>query len=270
MNPMTCRIYGRFVMVECGDADSKTLTFLMPNMRFGGSGLRAHHAVMTIARHFVDHRQTTLAPTLRTMTDGGPAQRAEYFIWDLAGWEVDLGAKGGVALTVEDGKEIVDLAELEHIQKRKATLRADLQPATDAIVSASIFVGGGRARASAAFHTPPCAFIALSDAKHSIPERRRDPKFQTDIIDITLPAATVHQVSLKRRDETKHITLNENTSPAVGFSNLCSELPHVVDVDHEFAQYYRLLENVGEDRLVPKVVPSGGDEDCNRQAKICC
>lgn len=270
MHPMICRFYGRYVMVERGGADGakKTLTFLMPDMTFGGSDFKEHRALMTIARHFVDHRQTTLTPTFRSMTDGH-AKEAEDFIWDLAGWELNVGATGGVTIEVEKHKEIVDLAELEKIQGREAELKASLEPGKGSIVSAAVIVGGGRAYASTAFHTPPCSFIALSDANTQEPTRLRDAKAQIDIIDITLPPAHVHLLTLKNKRETHHITLNAGMAPTIGLSNLCNELPHTIDVDREFAQYYHVLQTVADDRLVPKVVAFGGDEDCNRPTRIC-
>jgi hypothetical protein len=276
MHPMNCRLYARFVMVEraAANSDRLNLTFLLPNMTFGESGLREHHALMTIARHFVNHNETTLPPTYRTMTDGD-AEEAEDFIWDLKGWAVDFGASGGVKLRVQETKEIPDLAALEKAVSRDARLRsdADLMPSDNGIVRATVTVGGGEALARAAFPTPPAAFVPLSQPSKIVVELRN----HTDIIDIVLPPADTHRVTLRRGETVKHITLQKGedgengepgATPTVAFSNMCSALPHTVDIDFEFAQYYQIFQTVAPDRLVPRVSRTGGDKDCNRQARI--
>jgi hypothetical protein len=278
MHLMTCRLYGRFVMVEreAGDKDRLILTFLLPHMTFGNSGLREHHGFMTIARHFVDHKKTTLPPTFRTIADGN-ANEAEDFIWDLTGWEVDFGVDRGVKVTAQTGKEIPDLAELERKMNRDPKLRTetDLRPGLHGIVRAAVTIGRGDAKARAAFPTPSAAFNPLSDPKKA-GDPIITPRFHTDIIDIELPPADAHRVILREGATEAHITLKQGKNekgeevvpPAVAISNLCSELPHAVKVDFEFAQYYRVLQDVAPDRLVPIVSASAGDEDCNRQARI--
>jgi hypothetical protein len=267
MNEMTLRFYGRFVMVErVGKDGTLTLTFLMPNMTFGGSRFREHHAFMTIPRHAVQHldKKTTIEPTFRSMTDG-PAKEAEDFIWNLAGWDVDLGLTGGVTLEMKDKRELPDLSELEARMKRTATLKGDLSPSMDGIVSAAIHVGGGAGEGRAAFPTHPCVFIPLNGKK---PLGKPASSEQIDIIDFTVSVPDEHTLTLTRGDEIHKITVLGDTKPTIALSNLCNELPHEIDLDREFGQYYHVLEVVKDDRLVPKVSFFGGDQDCNRQAKI--
>lgn len=270
MNEITCRFYGRFVMVESDGpvAGKVSVRFMLPNMSYGCSGLREHKPLLTIGRHLVDHQNTTLLPTYRTMTDGD-VQQAEDFVWDLSGWTMDVGATGGVSLTEEAGKELVDLVELETIQGRRAKLRSDLRPARRGIVAAAITVGGGVGHARTGFHTPPSVFVPLSAAGEAELNIRREAKFQTDLVEIVLPVDASRRLTLA--DEggaTGQITLREGIGLTIGISNLCNELPHQVTVDREFGQYYQILEYVAADRLVPLVMASAGDEDCNRQARF--
>jgi hypothetical protein len=264
---MMCRLYGRYVMVERGAGEAKSLTFLMPDMTYGNSGFCDHAPLLTIARRFVEHKRTTLAPTFRNMTDGKPDE-SEDFIWDLTGWEILVSGFGGATVEVVDDKEIPDLSELEDIQGRQARLKATINPWDGGGVNTAIIVRTGVARAKTGFHTPPCEFIALNDPNPIRPVIQRPRKSQIDMIDIEIPPADEHTLTLRNRRATHTIVLRNHAELAIAFSNLCYELPHEVDVDREFAQYYHVLEEVADDRLVPKVAASGGDEDCNRPSRI--
>ena len=149
--------------------------------------------------------------------------------------------------------------------KRTAKLKANLSPTMNGIVSAAIHVGGGAGQGRAAFPTHPCIFIPL-DGK--TPLEKPKSSEQIDIIDFTVPVQDEHTLTLTRGTRFRKITVLGETKPTIALSNLCNELPHDIDPDREFGQYYHVLDVVKDDRLVPKVSFFGGDQDCNRQAKI--
>jgi len=52
-------------------------------------------------------------------------------------------------------------------------------------------------------------------------------------------------------------------------TSLCPTLPHRNRYDFEFGQYYELLTSAKDNRLIPRPIPTEGEEgDCNESAQI--
>jgi hypothetical protein len=273
---ITLRFYGRIVIAE--QRTTKKLSFLMPNMEFGESKLRKHRPLMSVARHRVSlgPGDSTFEPTDRIMTEGKPLE-SEYLIWDLTGWNVGIaGARGGVNLAREEDTDLIDLAELEDKQGRTAKLTStSLRATATGAVIAAIDVEHGVGVATA-LEAGALSFVPLDAALGGKFPIVLDPRVLIDIVDVAVTADTHLRLVFTRdglpdRQLTIHRTEDDEAGDiTVSFTNLCTCMPPDEDpvFDEEFGQYYRLLDDVAADRLVPHRALSGGSQSCNRMARI--
>ena len=286
MTTVLLRFYGRFVFAECRDADGKpngTITALAPNFRNGGShdhsDFHDHQPVMWIRRDAVvttnGPTATNLAPSMRLVVDG-PIEQSECFVWDLSGRTVQVRSRQ-IAVLPED-HHIANLADLEKRKGRAADLdTASLNGSTAGKTRAAIRVAGN-GTPGVAFPSV-CDFVSLQD----VTAKTLDPptfgtkptqfddfvEFAIDVASLDPPLLTLDLTKPDEAEFTSRITVKAATPVTIGFSYRSSTLPISPPFDLEFGQYYELLKNPPDDRLVPREIKGAGAlGDCDRLGYI--
>jgi hypothetical protein len=273
------RFYGRFVLAR--PSNGKKITFLAPNMTFRNTGKRRfaqHHVSLCIPRSAVSAKRSTLPPTTRIMSDRD-AEFAECFVWELAGCSLTFPKSGKFDFTCAD--KVHDLKELEAIQGRSAKLdAASRKPSKKGRTSAVIEIASGKGTARAAFRNLS-DYITRKDAEagHDKPVGNRVKHADVFEFTITVPdkKGTLRLRVKKGSQAAKHVTIDTKQFERLGppgvlrasVTSLCPTLPHGIIYDFEFGQYYELLTSAKDDRLIPRPIPTEGEEgDCNESAQI--
>jgi hypothetical protein len=279
---ITLRFYGRFVFAE-PHVDGKPLgrlSVLAPNMQYGDSRRCRHEVLMSIPRPLLVPQRTKIPPNHKMLT-AGPADKADYFIWDLSGSEVAIA--GDKSFTFTDRKLLSDLGELEWLQGRTAVFNSDSLHATEkGAVSSVIQLEAGSGTASFVFNKE-FDFVPMGPRKPFAFEEFRP---LADLVEVTLEVpkdANVLSISVttstgvgnKLSTITRPVTVHWNEKLAdlatISFTNLCGTIPRFERWDEEFSQYYEVLQNAPEHnrRLIPEEAPVGGEGgDCNKGAYV--
>jgi hypothetical protein len=271
------RFYGRFVLARERHQGIETgrITFVAPFLELRPE-IGPHQPILSIARRFVAQTSALrdVPPTLRMITNNSP-EFAEHLIWDLTGTTVTVPSSGGVEMTME--ATVPDLGILERSRGRSGKLnKTNLQPGRE--VGATIELAGGKGRAFASFKNMG-EMIRESDARdgnplNDVPDEIFGQQQIADFVQIDVPGQDSNDgrgtLALQLSGRTNGTILVEAGSDGamVDFSNLCATCPRQAqDYDFEFAQYYRLLDETGPDRLI-LMIDHLGDEDCNESAQI--
>jgi hypothetical protein len=212
------------------------------------------------------------------------AAYAECFVWDLAGCHVTVPPVDKFSLKAD---KVPDLKELEHRLKRVASLDpGSLTAKKKGQTKAVIQVAAGKGTAVAAFPNQS-HYVTRPDAEDGNLDNDKpvgDPEQHADIVEfvVALPKPDV-TLRLEIRgakgshgatdyiviDTNQFLDLDPKGTLRATISNLCPALPGPRDYDHEFGQYYELLNSPKNDRLIPKNIPAAGaDGDCNDPSKI--
>jgi len=267
MNPITMRVYGRYV-VAMGSKGS--ISILFPNMEYGGSGFAAHTPLLAIPRHVIPQGTfPALAPTFRVMSFGDP-NTSELLVWDLTGFTVTFDADGGQDLQVQAGCDLASLAVLDQQIGRTAILRQDsLTSSATGRTKTVAKITGATVLAKNAIESPDIeGFVKLTDALDGDPTNDVvwSARPQVDLLDVAFKkdsSLTIRLASKVGTNAEIKVTGNSNL-PSLSITNVCACLTQGEQYDVEFAQYYRLLQSFADDRLVPKEQLSMGEEaDCD-------
>jgi hypothetical protein len=285
MATVVLRFYGRFVFAECRDADGQpngTITALAPNFKNGGlhghGDFHDHQPLMWIRRPAVEMKNgstaTNLAPSMRLVVDG-PIMQSECFVWDLSGRTVQV--RGRQIAVLPENHRIANLADLEKRKDRAAELdEASLNGSTAGKTRAAIRVAGN-GTTGVAFPSV-CDFVSLPDATAGTNNPATfgtKPAQFDDFVEFAIDVASDSPrltLDLTKPDEaefTSQITVKAAEPVTIGFSYRSSTLPISPPFDLEFGQYYELLKNPPDDRLVPREIKGGGElGDCDRLGYI--
>lgn len=278
MATVVLRFYGRFAFAEGRNPDDTPngrITALAPNYESGG--FDPHQVLMWIRRDTLvtsGPAGTDLAPSQRLVGEG-PITEAEYFVWDLAGRTVRVQNRPIAELPASHG--IADLAVLENLRSRLVNFDKAVLNGTTAGPTRAAIQLAGTGTTGAAFPAS-CVFVTRTDAiamNPTAPEFGGKPAQFADVVEFEIglnsigPAAhlTLELTNPDGSAFSNHIVVKATTSVTIGFSNRCASLPKSVPFDLEFGQYYELLKNPQNDRLIPKEILGGGSVgDCDRLA----
>jgi hypothetical protein len=270
---ITLRFFGRYVLANEWAQGMLTgkVTMLAPILKSGPQDPE-HMPYLGIPRAAVSRRsgETTLRPSLRTVTDGA-AHAAEYCLWDLSGANVKVGT-GTQTTTFTD--PIVRLEDLERLQGRTPVLdQSNLK--ANAKVGAAIEVTGGKRVARAVFANQ-CQYLAKTDAEDGdIGNDRiiRPPRQEADLFEVTYTVSDADPylpIEIERGGATSKVVVRvkSGATAVASFTNICPTLPPPLRYDVEFGGYYDLLTASGADRLIPMVVHLGPAADCDVPCSI--
>lgn len=274
MAQVKLRFYGRFVFAErIVGGKSQGLDVLAPNMQFQNTACAAHQVLMSVPRKLVDPELTKIAPTHRLMSYAQP-DLAEHFVWNLAGYDMKVDAKG--AYVFNSRAKLADMARLEAKQGRKAVLdRKNLKASARGPVAAAIRVPAGTVVAKSVWRST-YYFVPEGTKK---PWAFPDPVEHADILEVAIQlpksSGSLRLQLTDPKGHTRSLVLNagklKQADTVVSFTNLCAQLPRYSKWEEEFGQFYQLLKKRPKPalRLIPEVLPKAGEwGDCNLPSYI--